>query len=55
MGWNDHSPWFEMIEDEMAAIIDDCRDNGEFISDEDAYMKACELVTDEMRLRWELR
>jgi hypothetical protein len=49
MGWNDHSPYFEMIEDRMADIIDEARDNGEFIDDETAYMRACDEITNEMR------
>ena len=55
MGWNDRSPYFEMIEAEKEAILDEAFFNNEIISEEKAYQMACDLVSDEMRLRWELR
>lgn len=51
MGWNDHSPAFEMIEDEMADIINEAYLNGEYISDDDAYWEAQKRVSERLFAR----
>jgi len=43
MGWNDHEPWFSKIED----LVEEYMEDG--VSELDAYSKALEDVTDEMR------
>ena len=45
MGWNDHEPWFSKIEDAVAEYVE------EGFSELDAYSKALDDVTDEMRDR----
>lgn len=49
MGWNDHSPAFEMIERRQEEILQEAFDNDEIISEEAAYMQACDDVAEEMR------
>lgn len=43
MGWNDHEPWFSRIEDAVATYV------AQGFDEMDAYSKALEDVTDEMR------
>jgi hypothetical protein len=43
MGWNDHDPWFSKIED----AVESYKAMG--LDELDAYSKALEDVTDEMR------
>jgi len=49
MGWNDHSPAFERIELRMYELLDDALDNGETLTEEDAYMQACDDISEDMR------
>ena len=51
MGWNDHSPAFERIELRMYELLDDALDNGETLSEEDAYMLACDDISEDMRIQ----
>jgi hypothetical protein len=43
MGWNDHEPWFSKIEEAVETYT------AQGLDELDAYEKALEDVTDEMR------
>jgi hypothetical protein len=49
MGWNDHSPYFEMIEERQEELMDEAFFNGKIISLETAYMQACDEIASEMQ------
>lgn len=49
MGWNDHSPHFERIEALVEEILDEAWNEGENLTYEQAYEKACEEYTNDMR------
>jgi len=49
MGWNDHSPWAEMIEARIDNLMQDAWDEGQNLSYEDAYVTAVEDVMEIMR------
>jgi hypothetical protein len=54
MGWNDHSPYFEMIESRIDQLMQDAWDEGENLSYENAYVQAVEDVMEEIKTRFSI-